>query len=78
MARHDALPLSLPPRGLCRVQAAQYVGISPGTFDEWVDEGLMPGPKRVGVRKIWDRHELDLAFAALPGEATANPWDSAI
>lgn len=75
MARHDALPASLPPRGLCRIQAAQYVGVSPVTFDKMVDEGQMPGPKRIERRKVWDRHALDLAFAALPDDEQANPWD---
>ena len=77
MPRHDALPLSLPPRGLCRVTAAQYLGISAGTFDKLVKDGRMPGPKRIDARLVWDRHALDLAFAALPDDATPNPWDSA-
>lgn len=76
MARHDALPASLPPRGLCRVQASQYVGVAPGTFDTMVDDGRMPPPKRIGVRKVWDRLALDLAFVALPDEAALNPWDA--
>lgn len=77
MARHDALPVSLPPRGLCRVQAAQYVGVSPVTFDKMVEQGLLPGPKRPPGydRLIWDRHALDLAFGGWPDDAQANPWD---
>lgn len=77
MARTDALPVSLPPRGLCRVQAAQYMGVSPGTFDNMVEDGRMPVPKRIGARKVWDRLALDIAFVALPDEADANPWDGA-
>ena len=77
MARNDALPISLAPRGLCREQAAQYVGISPGTFDTMVTDGRMPAPKRIGTRKVWDRHALDISFAGLPDEAEANPWDTA-
>ncbi|MFC7552637.1 hypothetical protein ACFQU7_10800 [Pseudoroseomonas wenyumeiae] len=42
-----------------------------------VQDGRMPGPKRIGARKVWDRHALDLAFAALPGDGDANPWDAA-
>ena len=76
MARHDALPTSLAPRGLCRVQAAQYVGVSPGTFDRLVIEGMMPAPKRIAARKVWDRMALDVAFLALPDEAPVNPWDA--
>jgi predicted DNA-binding transcriptional regulator AlpA len=80
MARHDALPVSLPPRGLDRVQAAQYVGISPGHFDKQVTAGRFPRPKLIGGRIVWDRHALDAAFAALPDgddAEPANPWDAA-
>jgi excisionase family DNA binding protein len=65
-ARRDILPLSLPPRGLAREQAAAYVGISVGTFDQMVDDGRMPAPKVINRRQVWDRHALDLAFDALP------------
>lgn len=65
-------------RGLSRVEAAGYIGISPSTFDKMVLSGEMPGSKRVGSRKIWDVRALDLAFEALPGEDSApetNDWD---
>ncbi len=77
MPRSDALPPSLPPRGLCRVQAAAYVGVSPGTFDAMVADRRMPGPKEIGTRRVWDRLALDRAFEALPDRATVNPWDDA-
>lgn len=73
--KHDVLPKSLPPRGLSRVQAAAYVGVSPGKFDEMVRDGRMPPPKMIDSRTIWDREKLDEAFAALPDKAQANPWD---
>jgi hypothetical protein len=76
MAR-DVLPLSCPPRGLSRVEASAYVNVSPSLFDQMIREGLMPKPKRVHSRTIWDRLALDAAFAALPdeGEKPAdNPW----
>ncbi|MFK4047937.1 hypothetical protein [Roseomonas mucosa] len=76
MARHEALPASLPPRGLCRIMAAQYVGVSPVTFDKMVADGRMPQPKRVDGRKLWDLRKLDLAFEALPDEEAPNPWDA--
>lgn len=56
------------PRGLNRVEAARYVGVSPGTFDKLVADGLMPRPKRVRARLIFDREALDLAFSALGDE----------
>jgi predicted DNA-binding transcriptional regulator AlpA len=62
----DALPSSLPPRGLSREVAAAYIGVSPPTFDSLVREGKMPRPFEIGTRRIWDRVEIDVAFAALP------------
>ncbi len=76
MARNDALPVSLPPRGICRVQAAQYVGVSIGTFDAMVSDGRMPRPKSINARKVWDRASVDIAFAALPedGQPDGSEW----
>jgi predicted DNA-binding transcriptional regulator AlpA len=69
--------LPLVPRGLSRVQAAAYVGISPSLFDELVKDGRMPKPLRINSRTIWDRIRLDEAFEAILDEEsrTANPWD---
>src|SRR5262245_26937186 len=64
--RADAI--AYPPRGLSREEAARYVGVGPTKFDEMVADRLLPGPKRIGTRIIWDRVALDLAFNALPGE----------
>ncbi len=63
--RADILPLSLPPRGLSRTEAAAYIGVSPTLFDEMVQDGRMPRPKRVNARTVWDRRRVDLAFDAL-------------
>ncbi|MET3483174.1 hypothetical protein [Methylobacterium sp. 1973] len=41
------------------------------TFDEMVRERLMPRPKQVGTRVLWDRAQVDLFFEALP-EREAN------
>jgi predicted DNA-binding transcriptional regulator AlpA len=72
----NVLPQSLAPRGLSREQAAAYVGISPSLFDMLVSDGRMPVPKRINSRVIWDRLEVDAAFAALPSnDDAANPWD---
>lgn len=72
------LPLSLPPRGLSRSEAAAYVGVSPSLFDAMVRDGRMPQPKRINSRTIWDRARLDEAFEALPGGDSNNPWDDAV
>ena len=71
----DILPVSLPPRGLSRVQAATYVGTGTTKFDEMVKDGRMPAPKQVDGRNIWDRLGLDESFTALPSDDNANPWD---
>jgi hypothetical protein len=70
------LPLS--PRGVSRVVAAAYVGVSPSKFDEMVLDHRMPAPKRIDGRKVWDVRDLDLAFDALPyedGLAGKTTWD---
>lgn len=74
--RENILPQSLAPRGLSREQGAAYVGISPSLFDMLVKDGRMPAPKRINARTVWDRVQLDDAFAALPSNETrVNPWD---
>ena len=74
----SALPLSLAPRGLSRVQSAEYVGVGVSKFDEMVRDGRMPKPKRIDGRNVWDRLELDEAFSALEqesGSGKPNPWE---
>jgi predicted DNA-binding transcriptional regulator AlpA len=65
-------------RGLSRTEAAMYVGISPSKFDELVDDNRMPKPRLIDCRKVWDVHELDLAFDELPRENSppiaGNSW----
>jgi predicted DNA-binding transcriptional regulator AlpA len=56
------------PRGLCRVEAADYIGVSPSLFDQLVADGRMPAPKRINSRNIWDVRQLDIAFEGLPSD----------
>lgn len=67
------------PRGLNRLKAAAYIGVSPTKFDELVKDCRMPAAKRVDRRKIWDRRALDKSFEALDGmtdtKTNTNPWD---
>jgi hypothetical protein len=66
----------IPRRGLSRLEAAIYVGVSSTKFDELVSDGRMPQPKRIDARKVWDIRALDQAFDALPGEPKSGPsWD---
>jgi predicted DNA-binding transcriptional regulator AlpA len=75
------LPLSLPPRGLSREQAAAYIGVSPSLFDMLIKDCRMPGPKRINSRVVWDRLKLDVAFEALAdtdGGNADDEWKAAI
>lgn len=72
--RHSALPPSLAPRGLSRIEAAAYIGVSGGKFDEMVGDGRMPKPIFIDARRIWDIREIDKAFSALGGEEH-SVWD---
>jgi predicted DNA-binding transcriptional regulator AlpA len=46
-------------------------------FDEMVDDGRMPRPKRIDGRIVWDRIKLDEAFDALDDEGgPRNEWDA--
>ena len=63
----------VPRRGLSRDEAAMYLGVSASKFDELVRDGRMPAPRRIDSRKVWDVHQLDLAFNELPVEG--NSWD---
>lgn len=76
--RENVLPTSLPPRGLSRGQAAAYIGVSVTLFDEMVEDGRMPKPVRINARNVWDRFQLDDAFAALSdGPGCNDPWSKA-
>ena len=56
--------------------SAAYIGVSPTLFDEMVKDGRMPQPVRINSRVLWDRLQLDDAFAALSDMQTDgdDPW----
>jgi hypothetical protein len=64
---------SLPRRGLSREEAAMYLGISSGTFDEMRSTGQVEPPRLTKGRKLWDIRDLDMAFDALPREHDILP-----
>jgi predicted DNA-binding transcriptional regulator AlpA len=66
------------PRGLSRIEAAHYVGVSPVSFDAMVEAGTMPKPRRAlpTIRKVWDRIEPDEAISALPHDGDGNGLDT--
>lgn len=70
--------LHYPPRGLCREEAARYIGVGSTKFDEMVKDGRMPKPKVVDGRRVWDRIALDAAFTSLPDVNSGNFFDRAL
>jgi predicted DNA-binding transcriptional regulator AlpA len=75
MRAPNSASLRIEPRGLSRIGAASYLGVSPSLFDEMVKDGRMPQPKRINSRAVWDRRQLDEAFEDLP-QVDHNPWDA--
>ena len=59
-------------RGLAESEAAIYLSLSASFFRELVKRGVMPPPRLVGKRRVWDVEEIDIAFKALPHE-TVGP-----
>ncbi len=66
MRRSDVLSILPIVFGLGRFEAAAAIGVSATLFDALVDSGLMPKPRLVRGRKVWDVDELRASFKALP------------
>lgn len=71
-------PISYPPRGLSREEAARYVGVSARKFDELVKDRRMPKPRQVDARTVWDRVEIDMAFSSLPHQEVKSDIQRAL
>jgi excisionase family DNA binding protein len=59
-----------------RDEAARYIGVSATKFDELVEDGRMPQPKKIDGRVVWDRLRLDMAFSEL--DDRVNVIDAAL
>jgi excisionase family DNA binding protein len=57
--------LAYPPRAMRADRAAAYLSVSRSTFLQWVNDGVMPQPTRIGDVVLWDRLALDIAFEQL-------------
>jgi hypothetical protein len=68
MPSQDALPPNLAPLGITREAAAAFVCVSPGKYDQMVQDGRMPPPKVIDGRKVWDVDEVKSYFKALPAD----------
>lgn len=75
-------PPGCPRRGLSRIEAALYLGISPSKFDKLRKDGRVPPARLIDGRKVWDLKELDFAFEAFPLEsndtAGNEDWTAAL
>jgi hypothetical protein len=60
------------------VEAAAYVGVSAGKFDDMVADGRMPAAISIDTRRVWDIRAVDKAFDALGGESGDNEWDGVL
>jgi hypothetical protein len=72
--RAEALPPNLPPLGLALAEVAAFVGISSNKYKELERRGLMPAPRIIDGRRVYDRELARAAFKRLPttdGNATA-------
>jgi predicted DNA-binding transcriptional regulator AlpA len=77
MPKQTVLPPTLPPRLVNREAAAAYVCVSPNTFDAMVEDGRMPRPRLLGVkRRAWDVRALDAAVDQLPVDCDDSAVDS--
>jgi hypothetical protein len=78
MARSLALNAArpIPRRGLSRVEAALYLGISPSKFDQLRKDGRIGPAKVLDGRKLFAIEMLDEFFDALPDETDdrAEEW----
>ena len=69
------------PRGLSRIDAAAYIGVSPTKFDELRKDGRISPPRLIDSRLVWDRYDLDRDFDAFPIEgkpAADEDWTVAV
>jgi hypothetical protein len=66
----------IPRRGLSRIEAAIYLGISPSKFDELRNSGRIGPAKILDGRKLYAIEVIDEFFDALPaeGDNAAEDW----
>jgi excisionase family DNA binding protein len=78
--RTRTLERPTPRRGLTRVEAAMYLGISPSKFDELRHSGQIGPAKIIGSRLLFDVYLLDEYFDALPEEVNqvTEEWQVAV
>lgn len=86
MKSDKILPIDRPiPRyALRRDEAAASLGISQGTFDNWIRDGIMPSGTKVRGVVLWDVKQIENAWRALMEKQEEeqddglNPFDEAV
>jgi hypothetical protein len=75
-----ALERPIPRRGLSRVEAAAYIGVSPSKFDELRKANRIAPPKVLDGRLIFTTERLDEFLDALPDEnqTDSNEWTASL
>jgi hypothetical protein len=70
----------IPRRGLSRVEAAAYIGVSPSKFDDLRKANRIAPPKTLDGRLIFTVERLDEFLDALPDEnhETSEDWTVAV
>jgi len=69
--RSSCLPLGMAPRGLSRMQAAEYVGVSAIKFDEWAKDRKIAF--RIGKRVLYDRYRIDAELNDMMDSEVESP-----
>ena len=75
-----ALERPIPRRGLTRVEAAAYIGVSPSKFDDLRKANRIAPPKILDGRLIFTVERLDEFLDALPDEnrESGDDWTVAV
>lgn len=72
MNTHILQTRAVPRLGLSRTEVALSIGVSPGSVDKMVEEGVLPQPRIWHTRKIWVASEIEAALQRLPERGTEN------
>lgn len=74
MSKQVALALKRPIERLAyrRDEAAAALGVSVSTFDDWVVDGLVPKPLKIGGVRLWDKKALETAWDKIAGRVDAG------
>ena len=64
------------PIGLSADEAAAFIGVSGGTFLAAVEQKIMPAPRMLFGRVLWDAEEVRMAFRRLPQKGRAHQDDA--